>query len=373
MTTAFVREVDAPKLPPPAGVASLWAVWRDRVAPTPLSAVASLIIAALLVWIFWTLFSWAIVRAVWSAPDREACSVLGAGACWPFAKVRFMQWIYGLYPIDQRWRPNIVFLLGGLSLAGLMIPRIPGKLWNGLFFFLVFPFLTAGLLLGGFAGLSFVETTSWGGFLVTLILSLTSIAISLPLGVALALGRQSKLPVLKLLCTVFIEAVRGVPLVLVLFMAVNMLPLFLPPGLIPNKFAVVLVGVLLFFSAYMAEVVRGGLQAIPKGQFEAANALGLHYWKLMSFIILPQALKIVIPSIVNNYIGVLQNTTLVLVVGIFDLLNMVQSGFNDATWASPQTGNTGYFSLAVIYWIICFAISRYSLYIERRLNVGQKR
>jgi general L-amino acid transport system permease protein len=370
---AFVRDIDAPMLPPPARVASFWAVWRERVAPTPLSAIGSVIIALIVVWASWTIFSWAIGRAVWNAPDREACSLPNAGACWPFAKARFMQWIYGLYPIDQRWRPNIVFLLGGLSLAGLMIPRVPAKLWISLFFFIAFPIITTLILLGGFVGLSYVETSSWGGFLVTLILSFTTIVISLPLGVALALGRQSELPVLKLLCTVFIEAVRGVPLVLVLFMAVNMLPLFLPPGNVPNKFAVVLIGVMLFFSAYMAEVVRGGLQAIPKGQYEAANALGLHYWKLMSFIILPQALKIVIPSIVNTYIGVLQNTTLVLVVGIFDLLNMVQSGFNDATWASPQTGNTGYFSLAVIYWIICFAISRYSLYIERRLNVGHKR
>jgi general L-amino acid transport system permease protein len=373
MVTRFVREVEAPALPPPKSVASFWAVWRERVAPTPLSGLASLIIAALLVWIFWTLFNWAVVRAVWSAPNREACSVVDAGACWPFVKVRFLQWVYGLYPIDQRWRPDIVFLLGGLSLAGLMIPRIPGKLWIGLFFFLVYPVITTLLLLGGFAGLSFVETSAWGGLLVTLILSFTSIVISLPLGVALALGRQSELPIVKLLCTVFIEVVRGVPLVLVLFMSVNMMPLVLPPGLIPNKFAVVVVGVMLFFSAYMAEAVRGGLQAIPKGQYEAANALGLHYWKLMSFIVLPQALKIIIPSIVNNYISVLQNTTLVLVVGIFDLMNMVQSGFNDADWASPQTGNTGYFSLAVIYWILCFSISRYSLYIERRLNVGHKR
>jgi general L-amino acid transport system permease protein len=373
MTMGFVRTDEAPKLPPPARVASFWVQLRDKIAPTPLSAVASLIIASLLALTVWTLLSWAIGRAVWIAPDRSACAVPGAGACWPFADAKKLQWVYGLYPIDQRWRPNVVFILGALSLAGLMIPSVPGKLWNGLFFFILFPIITMALLLGGFAGLSHVETSSWGGFLVTLILSFTSIVISLPLGVALALGRQSKLPVLKLLCTVFIEAVRAVPLVLVLFMSVNMLPLFLSPGTVPNKFLIVVIGVMLFFSAYMAEVVRGGLQAMPKGQYEAANALGLHYWKLMSFIILPQALKIVIPSIVNTFIGVVQNTTLVLVVGIFDLMNMVQSGFNDATWASPQTGNTGYFSLAVIYWIICFAISRYSLYIERRLNVGQKR
>jgi general L-amino acid transport system permease protein len=373
MALAFVRTEDAPRLPPPAQVASFWVQLRERVAPTPLSAIASLIIAFMVVGTVWTVVDWAFVRAVWTAPDRQACSLPGAGACWPFANARKLQWVYGLYPIDQRWRPNIVFLLGALSLAGLLIPRVPGKLWNGLFFFIVFPIFSVLLLLGGFAGLSFVETTSWGGFLVTLIASFSSIVVSLPLGVVLALGRQSELPIVKLLCTIFIETVRGVPLVLVLFMAVNMLPLFLPPGMVPNKFAVVLIGVALFFSAYMAEVVRGGLQAIPKGQYEAANALGLHYWKLMLFVVLPQALKIVIPSIVNTFIGVVQNTTLVLVVGIFDLLNMVNAGFNDATWSSPQTGNTGYFSLAVIYWIICFAISRYSLYIERRLNVGHKR
>ena len=369
----YVRTVDAPTLPPPARVFSFWAQAKARVAPTPLSAVASIIIALLALAIIWSLVNWALVNAVWTATGREACSLPGGGACWPFAGARFMQWIYGLYPVDQRWRPNIVFLVGAVSLAGLMIPGVPGKFWNGVFFFAVFPILTTLLLLGGFAGLTFVETSAWGGLLVTLILSFTSIVISLPLGVAFALGRQSQLPVLRLLSTIFIEVVRGVPLVLVLFMSVNMLPLFLPPGNIPNKFGVVVVGVTLFFTAYMAEVVRGGLQAMPKGQYEAAKALGLRYWKMMTFIILPQALKIVIPSIVNTYIGVLQNTTLVLVVGIFDLLNMVQAGFNDATWASPQTGNTGYFSLAVIYWVMCFAISRYSLFIERRLNVGQKR
>ncbi len=373
MTNSFVRSEDAPLLSPPADVASIWAVLRQRVAPTPLSGLASLVIAAIVALALWKILDWALFTAVWNAPDRELCAVPGAGACWSFAKAKALQWVYGLYPIDQRWRPNIVFLLGALSIAGLLIPNVPGKRWTGMFFFLVFPVITVLLLLGGVGGLSYVETSSWGGIVVTLILSIISIVISLPLGTALALGRQSQLPVVKLLSTLFIETVRGVPLVLVLFMSVNMLPLFLPPGIVPNKFLIVVIGVMLFFSAYMAEVVRGGLQAIPKGQYEAANALGLHYWKMMTFIVLPQALKIVIPSIVNNFIGVFQNTTLVLVVGVFDLLNMVQSGFNDGAWASPQTGNTGYFSLSVVYWIICFAMSRYSMYIERRLNVGAKR
>ena len=370
---SYVRTEDAPLLPPPAAVGGFWAKLKERAAPTPLSGLAALVIALTLAWTVWTIVDWALIRAVWNAENREPCAVEGAGACWPFAKARFMQWIYGLYPIDQRWRPNIVYLLGGLSIAGLLIPRFPGKVWIGLFFFIAYPVITSILLFGGMFGLTYVETSSWGGLLVTMILSLTTIVFSLPMGVVLALGRTSNLPIIKFLSTVFIEVVRGVPLVLVLFMAKNMLPLTLPPGVVPDLLLVVLVGVMLFFSAYLAEVVRGGLQAIPKGQFEAANALGLHYWKMMGFIILPQALKIVIPSIVNNFIGVFQNTTLVLVVGIFDLLNMVQSGFNDATWASPQTGNTGYFSLACIYWVICFAISRYSMFIERKLNTGHKR
>jgi general L-amino acid transport system permease protein len=373
MSNGYVRTEEAPLLPPPKQVASFWAMVRDNVAPTPLSGLASILIALLLAWIAYTIFGWALVRAVWSAPDRELCAVEGAGACWPFVKAKFVQWIYGLYPRDQLWRPTLVFIMCAVSLIGLLVPSIPYKKWTALFFFIVFPVATVALLLGGFAGLPYVETTSWGGFLVTLLLSLTSIVISLPLGAALALGRQSELPVLKSLCTFFIEVMRGMPLVLVLFMSVNMLTLFLPPGIQPNKLLIVVIGVMLFFSAYLAEVVRGGLQAMPKGQYEASQALGLHYWKMMGFVIMPQALKLVIPSIVNNFIAVFQNSTLVLTVGIFDLLNMVQSGFNDATWASPQTGNTGYFSLAVIYWIICFAISRYSMFIERKLSAGQKR
>jgi general L-amino acid transport system permease protein len=373
MARGFVRSSDAPVLPPPAQVGGFWARMKERVAPTPLSALASFIMLLFFLLVLWRLGNWALATAVWSGDNREVCSGEGAGACWPFAKAKLLQWIYGLYPIDQRWRPSAVFLMGAVSLAGLLIPGAPGKRWTALFFFLAFPIISVALLLGGFGNLPYVETSSWGGLLVTLILSLTSIVVSLPLGVVLALGRQSRLPIIKLLSTIFIETVRGVPLVLVLFMSVNMLPLFLPPGIVPNKFLVVVIGVMLFFSAYMAEVVRGGLQAIPKGQYEAANALGLHYWNAMSFIILPQALRIVIPSIVNNFIGAFQNTTLVLVVGVFDLLNMVQSGFNDATWASPQTGNTGYFSLAVIYWIFCFGMSRYSMYIERKLSTGYKR
>ncbi len=373
MATAFIRTAEAPALPPPPGAAGAYATLRDRLFPTPFSGLMSLILAVLLGNIFWTIIDWAVLRGVWQGVDREACAVANAGACWPFAKAWGLQWIYGFYPFDERWRVNIVFLLGILGLAGLLIPSLPFKGWNALFFFLIYPIMTFTLLRGGWLGLSDVETSQWGGLLVTLVLSFTGIVVSLPLGILLALGRRSEMPVVKTLCVAFIEGVRGVPLITVLFMASVMFPLFMPPGVNFDKFLKVMVGVALFAAAYMAEIVRGGLQAIPKGQYEASQALGLSYWRTMGLIVMPQALKIVIPGIVNNFISLFKDTTLVLVIGIFDLLNMVQAGFNDVNWASPQTGNTGYFAAALIYWAFCFSMSRYSIYMERRLNTGHKR
>jgi general L-amino acid transport system permease protein len=373
MTVAYVRTTEAPKLAAPANMVGFAAVLRERLFPTPLNGLATVLIGTLLFYIAWTIFDWAILRAVWSAPDRELCNIEGAGACWPFLKARFHQWIYGFYPFEERWRVNVVYAAGALLIAGLCIPSVPFKLWNAILFFVVFPIATFFLLIGGRFGLPAVETTLWGGMLVTLVLAVTAITVSVPLGILLALGRRSELPIISTLSVIFIETVRGVPLILVLFMAANMFPLFMPPGTNPVGLLKTLIGISLFASAYMAEVVRGGLQAIPKGQYEAAKALGLPYWKMMVLIILPQALKIVIPGIVNNFIGLFKDTSLVAVVSIFDLLNIVQSGFNDATWASAQTGNTGYFALAVIYWVFCFAMSRYSMFIERRLNTGHKR
>ena len=222
-------------------------------------------------------------------------------------------------------------------------------------------------------GLTVVDTGEWGGLLVTLIVAVTGIVASLPIGIMLALGRRSKMPAVRLLSVAFIELVRGVPLITVLFMASVMLPLFLPAGTNFNKLLRALVGVALFSSAYMAEVVRGGLQAIPRGQYEAAQALGLTYWKMMVLIVLPQALRIVIPGIVNSFISLFKDTTLVSIVGIFDLLGIVQVGFVDQKWVSATTPATGYFAVAAIYWAFCFSMSRYSLYMERRLATGYRR
>jgi general L-amino acid transport system permease protein len=233
-------------------------------------------------------------------------------------------------------------------------------------------FLVAMLLKLDF-GLEYVETSQWGGLLVTLVVAITGIVFSLPVGILLALGRRSDMPIVKYFSIGFIEIWRGVPLITVLFMASYMLPLFLPPGTNFDKLTRVLIGIALFSSAYMAEVVRGGLQAIPKGQIEAAQALGLPYWNTMNLIVLPQALRIVIPGIVNSFISLFKDTTLVTVVGLYDLMGIVIAGFADAKWASPNTAPTGYFTAALLFWVFCFGMSRYSQFVERRLHTGHKR
>ncbi|MCT8973118.1 amino acid ABC transporter permease [Microbaculum marinisediminis] len=222
-------------------------------------------------------------------------------------------------------------------------------------------------------GLAVVETEVWGGLLVTLVIAITGIVASLPLGIAFALGRRSKLPIIRLVSIIFIEFWRGVPLITVLFMSSVMLPLFLPEGVTFDKLLRALIGVALFAAAYMAEVVRGGLQAIPKGQYEGAQALGLGYWKMMGLIVLPQALKLVIPGIVNTFIGLFKDTTLVLIIGLFDLLGQVQSSYTDPTWSTPTQSHTGYMFAALVFWVFCFSMSRYSIYMEKRLHTGHRR
>jgi general L-amino acid transport system permease protein len=222
-------------------------------------------------------------------------------------------------------------------------------------------------------GLPHVPTSLWGGMLVTFVVSIVGIVVSLPFGVVLALGRRSRLPIIRFVSIVYIEFWRGVPLITVLIMANTMLPLFLPNGITVDRLARPLVGVALFSSAYMAEVVRGGLQAMPRGQYEGAMSLGLGYWQSMGLIILPQSLRIVIPGIVNSYIALFKDTTLVAIVGIFDLIRTIEASRVDPAWAAPTVTFTGYAFAALFYWIFCFGMSRYSLMVERRLAAGQKR
>jgi general L-amino acid transport system permease protein len=222
-------------------------------------------------------------------------------------------------------------------------------------------------------GLPRVQTRLWGGFLVTMVVAVTGIVVSLPFGVLLALGRRSGKPVVRLFSVIFIEFWRGVPLITVLFFATYMLPLFLPRGVSFDALLRALVGVAMFASAYMAEVVRGGLQSIPKGQYEAASALGLGYWRTMAFIVLPQALTLVIPGIVNVFIALFKDTTLVLIVAIFDLLGQLRAAFSDPNWATPVTLYTGFAFAGMIYFVFCFAMSRYALFVERRLAGARRR
>jgi general L-amino acid transport system permease protein len=420
---AYVRHDDAPKLPPPPSTVGVQGWLRANLFSTPLNSLVSVLLGAFAIWIIWDLANFALLHAVWTGTSREDCLGDGVGACWPLVWDKLPQWIYGFYPIDQRWRVNVLFVVAVLSLTPMLMPSAPHKLWNALFLLIAFPLLTLVLLTGGnfdFSwtfygiviaillagilalrhfdigsvkssaivslailvamvfldfnfGLEHVETSKWGGLLVTLVVSVTGIVTSLPLGIMLALGRRSKMPIVKTLSVIFIELFRGVPLITVLFMSSVMLPLFLPPGTNFDKLLRALVGVALFSAAYMAEVVRGGLQAIPKGQNEGAMAVGLSYWQMMIHIILPQALKISIPNIVGNFISLFKDTTLVLIIGLFDLLGIVQAGLRDSQWSTPTSAPTGYLAVALIFWAFCFGMSRYSMYTERRLNTGHKR
>ncbi len=337
---------------------------------------------ALVVLVVPPLVDWAFVQAQWVGTGREFCATVAqggmqpdgwSGACWAFVQAKFSQFMFGRYPVEEHWRPILVAILFIALLVPLLIPRAPRKGLNAVLFFLVFPVVAFVLLVGGVFGLSHVETALWGGLLVTLSLSFIGIVVSLPLGIVLALGRRSKMPIVKMLSVIFIETVRGIPLVTVLFMASVMLPLFLPAGVTFDKFLRALIGVSLFAAAYMAEVVRGGLQAIPKGQYEGAESLGLGYWQKMYLIILPQALKLVIPGIVNTFIGMFKDTSLVYIISMFDLLGVVRQNFSDAAWASPQTPASGLVFAALIFWLFCFGMSRYSMFMERRLDTGYRR
>ena len=380
---AWVRTEMALAQAAPGSAVGPGAWLRRNLFSSPVDAALTMIAVLAIAWFLPQVLNWLFFSAVWSGADRSACLTTEqggqlpagwSGACWPFIEARFGQFMFGRYPIEERWRPILTAVLFIALLVPLLTPSAPLKRLNAILFFAVFPFIAFFLLVGGYFGLPFVETPRWGGLMVTLVISYVGIVVSLPLGVLLALGRRSKMPIVKTLCIIFIEAIRGVPLVTVLFMASFMLPLFVPPGMTFDKLLRALIGVALFSSAYMAEVVRGGLQAIPKGQYEGADSLGLGYWQKMGFIVMPQALKLVIPGIVNTFIGLFKDTTLVLIISMFDLLGVVkQSISGDPTWATPQTAKTGYIFAAAIFWVFCFSMSRYSMFMERRLDTSHRK
>lgn len=360
-----------PSLPPPSGETGIVSWMRKNLFSSLSNSLFTLLAVALLIYTIPPLFNWAILSASWGGSDPALCKRDGVGACWTFINARLPQFIYGFYPDAERWRINGIFALFFILIAYLVIPNLPKKGWVGGFTLIGLPVIAFVLLNGGFFGLASVPTSQWGGFLLTLVISFIGIVLSLPLGVLLALGRRSEMPIIRSLCVVFIELWRGVPLITVLFMSSVMFPLFLPEGVNFDKLLRALIGIALFASAYMAEVIRGGLQAIPKGQTEAAQSLGLNYWKTMILIILPQALKIVIPGIVNTFIGLFKDTTLVLIIGLFDFLGIIQAASQDPKWLGYHT--EGYVFAAVVYWCCCFSMSRYSIYLENKLHTGHKR
>ncbi|HDY98084.1 MAG TPA: amino acid ABC transporter permease [Pseudomonas sabulinigri] len=326
--------------------------------------------ALYLVWLIVPpLISWAFINADWVGTTRADCT--SEGACWVFIQQRFGQFMYGFYPSELRWRVDLTVILAIVGAVPLFIDAMPRKARYGIGFLVVYPLLAYWLLHGGFLGLETVETSQWGGLTLTLVIAAVGIAGALPLGIMLALGRRSEMPAIRVLCVTFIEFWRGVPLITVLFMSSVMLPLFLPEGMNFDKLVRALIGVILFQSAYVAEVVRGGLQAIPKGQYEAASAMGLGYWRMMGLVILPQALKLVIPGIVNTFIALFKDTSLVIIIGLFDLLNSIKQATTDPAWLGMAT--EGYVFAALVFWIFCFGMSRYSMHLERKLDTGHKR
>jgi general L-amino acid transport system permease protein len=373
----YVRRALAEPKPPPVMSRGPLAWTRthlfDGVFNATLTAVSAVIVAMLV----WPTVKFLIVDAVWTGSSRVDClpETLGreVGACWPFIKAKFAQFMYGFYPASEAWRVDLTYTVGVILLVPLLIPPAPYKRLNAILFFGVFPVAGFFLLVGGVFGLPHVETRLWGGLLVTLVISFTGIILSLPLGILLALGRRSELPIIRSLSVVFIEFWRGVPLITVLFFATYMLPFFLPVSWKIDGLARVLIGVVLFAGAYMAEVVRGGLQAIPRGQFEGAMALGLGYWRMMGLVVLPQALRLVIPGIVNSFISLFKDTTLVLIVAIFDLLGQMRAAFADPNWATPVTLFTGFAFAGMIYFLVSFGMSRYAMFMERRLNTERPR
>ncbi len=327
------------------------------------NALLTLVIVWGLAGVLPSLVHWALSDAVFSAADSRLCQSAG-GACWAFIGEKYRLILFGTYPYDQQWRP----LLAVMVIIALFVASCDRRTWKR---WLVPLWLSGGslvalLMWGGIFGLDFVENRLWGGLPLTLILSVVGLVVAFPLSVLLALGRRSELPMVRALCVSYIELIRGVPLVSLLFMAAVMLPMFLPAGMTIDKLLRAQIAFILFAAAYLAEVVRGGLQTIPRGQYEAADALGLGYWQKMGRVILPQALTLSIPPIVNTVISFFKDTSLVIIIGLLDLLGTAKSALSDPNWHGFY--RESYLFIALIYWIFCFSLSRYSQRLEHDLR-----
>ncbi len=369
---SYLRTAPSERLPRPTERAGMLNWARENLFSSPGNIVLTLICILFMCWAAPPLVRFFLLDAVWSGNDREACLASPTnpdpGACWAFVRVWFSYFVYGFYPIVERWRVDVFFAALAFGIGWLAWLSAPRRDVGAVYFFIVLPILSYVFLSGTpLLGLAGVTTALWGGILVTIVVATVGIVVSLPLGILLALGRRSDIPVVRLFTVSFIEFVRGVPLITILFMASVMLPLFVPERLSPDKLVRALVGVALFASAYMAEVVRGGLAAIPRGQYEAAQALGLPHWRMMALVVLPQALRVTLPNIVNTFIGLFKDTTLVFVVGIFDFLRTIEAARADPHWTTPVTSVSGYAIAALFYFVCCYGMSRYARNVETRI------
>lgn len=340
--------------------------WIKLLFGTPLNAAITLGLGYAIFKIGIWLLRWAVIEAAVFPVEPATCRAT-EGACWSFVIAKHSQILFGIYPPDERWRPAIVCLL----LIGLLIYSVRPSAWHRRLMWIWAAAIAVVfvLMLGGIPGLAFVPTALWGGLPITLILTVVAIGAAFPLSILLALARRSRLPAVSALSVLFIETTRALPLLSILFIASIMLPLLLPEALLPDKFFRALFALLLFASAYMAEVIRGGLQALPKGQSEAAEALGLSFWQRQRLVILPQAITIVIPTLTNTIIVMIKNTSLVLVVGLFDLVSSGKAALADPAWNSPAAET--YLFIAAIYFTLCFGFGRFADSLERRRKVSR--
>jgi len=331
------------------------------------NAVLSLLIIFVLIQNIPPLLNWLFFDANFVGETKEECT--GSGACWIFVKIWFPRFIYGLYPNAEIWRINLSFLmLIGLVTTGFFVP-LKIKKYIIVFLLFIFPFIAINLISGGNFGLEWVETTAWGGLSLTFIISIFALLFCFPVGMFLALGRRSSAPVIRYSSIGFIEFWRGVPLITVLFMASVMMPMFLPDGTYMDKLVRVIIAITLFEAAYMAEVIRGGLQALPRGQYDAGKSLGMGYWRMHLLVILPQALKLVIPGIANTFLALVKDTPLILVVGLLELVGMIDMAKSNPDWLGFAT--EGYIFAGIVFWIICFNMSRYSQRLERKYKTDR--
>ena len=334
------------------------------------TTLATIFVGAVLLWTLPRLVDWALLRAVW-APDPKACKALeGLGACWGVVTEKYRIIIFGRYPYEQQWRP----LAATVLMVAMLVASCTRPFWKRWLVPLWVAVLVVffALMYGNVFGLARVETDRWGGLPLTIMLSSLSIVLAFPIALLVALGRRSDLPAIRVFCTMYVELIRGVPLISILFMASFMFPLFMPQGFTIDVLIRVLIGITLFAAAYLAEVIRGGLQAVPKGQVEAAATIGLSYWQTQRKVVLPQALAMVVPSIVNSFISIFKDTSLVSIVSLYDLTGALDLAVNpDPSWKAFKL--QGYFFIALVYFLFCFAMSRYSQWVERQLNAGRRR